>query len=162
MLGWLAGGNQLGEVVAKRLGYLEEEGLHLEIHPGGPHIDGVGIVASGRYQLGQVSLSPSLMLAVGQGDSGAMLRREHATAPVLYFSLLDKHAEGAAAESPAGPPSIGGCREEVLVDLSFCVGDDPPHILIRPVFEELTELFARDLFGQLRLELLRSHYEARP
>ena len=38
-LGWLAGGNQLGEVVAKRLGYLEEEGLHLKIHPGVPHID---------------------------------------------------------------------------------------------------------------------------
>ena len=27
-LGWLAGGNQLGEVVAKRLGYFAEEGLH--------------------------------------------------------------------------------------------------------------------------------------
>ena len=89
-LGWLAGGNQLGEVVAKRLGYLEEEGIHLEIHPGGPHIDGVGIVASGRYQLGQVSSSPSLMLAVGQGIPVQCFGVSVQQHPYSYFSLLDK------------------------------------------------------------------------
>lgn len=86
-LGWLAGGNQLGEVVAKREGYLEEEGIHLEIHPGGPHIDGVGIVASGRYRLGQVASSPSLMLAVSQGipiRCFGVSVQEH---PYSYFSL---------------------------------------------------------------------------
>ena len=89
-LGWLAGGNQLGEVVAKRLGYLEEEGIHLEIHPGGPHIDGVGIVASGRYQLGQVSSSPSLMLAVGQGIPVQCFGVSVQQHPYSYFSLPDK------------------------------------------------------------------------
>ena len=66
-LGWLAGDNQIGEVVAKQLGYFEEERLDFAIQPGGPNIDGVAIVASGRYEIGQVSSSPSLMLAASQG-----------------------------------------------------------------------------------------------
>jgi NitT/TauT family transport system substrate-binding protein len=89
-LGWLAGGNQLGEVVAKRLGYFKEEGLRLTIHPGGPHIDGIAIIASGRYRVGQVASSPSLMLAVGQGipiQCFAVSVQEH---PYSYFSLPAK------------------------------------------------------------------------
>ncbi len=65
-IGWLASGNQIGEVCAKRLGYYEEEKLNLMIQPGGPSIDGVAIVASGRFEIGQVSSSPSLMLAASQ------------------------------------------------------------------------------------------------
>ena len=48
------------------LGYFEEEKLNVKIQPGGPNIDGVAIVASGRYEIGQVSSSPSLMLAASQ------------------------------------------------------------------------------------------------
>ncbi len=88
-LGWLPGGNQLGEVVAKQLGYLEAEGVHLEIHPGGPHIDGVGIVASGRYRLGQVSSSPSLMLAVSQAIPVKCFGVSVQQHPYSYFSLPD-------------------------------------------------------------------------
>src|SRR5262249_28980167 len=65
-LGWLAGNNQIGEVSAKHLGYFEEEKLNVVIQPGGPSIDGVAIVASGRHEIGQVSSSPSLMLAASQ------------------------------------------------------------------------------------------------
>src|SRR5271170_25432 len=65
-LGWITGGNQLGEVVAKRLGYFEQEKIDFAIQAGGPNIDGVAIVASGRYEVGQVSSSPSLMLAASQ------------------------------------------------------------------------------------------------
>jgi NitT/TauT family transport system substrate-binding protein len=86
-LGWLAGGNQLGEVVAKRLGFFKDEGIRLVIHPGGPHIDGVGIVASGRYLQGQVASSPSLMLAVSQGIPVRCFGvgvQEH---PYAYFSF---------------------------------------------------------------------------
>ena len=57
-LGWVPGGGQVGEVVAKRLGFYEREGIDLKIEPG-LHIDGVAIVASGRGQTGQVSSSPS-------------------------------------------------------------------------------------------------------
>lgn len=65
-LGWLSSGNQIGEVCAKQLGYYEQEGLELRIQAGGPAIDGVAIVASGRFEIGQVSSSPSLMLAASQ------------------------------------------------------------------------------------------------
>ncbi len=65
-LGWLAGDNQIGEVVAKQMGYFEAEKIELVINPGGPNIDGVAIVASGKADIGQVSSSPSLMLAASQ------------------------------------------------------------------------------------------------
>jgi len=35
-LGWITGGNQIGEVAAKRLGYFEEEKIDFAIQPGGP------------------------------------------------------------------------------------------------------------------------------
>lgn len=66
-LGWIPSINQIGEVVAKRLGFYDQEGIEFAIQPGGPNIDGVAIVASGRYEVGQVSSSPSVMLAVSQG-----------------------------------------------------------------------------------------------
>ena len=37
-LGWVPGGNQVGEVVAKRLGYYEQEGIDFSILPGGPNV----------------------------------------------------------------------------------------------------------------------------
>ena len=86
-LGWLIGGNQLGEVVAKKLGYFEQEDIDFQIQPGGPSIDGVAIVASGRFELGQVSSSPSLMLAVSQGlpiKCFAVGIQKH---PYCFFSL---------------------------------------------------------------------------
>ena len=79
-LGWLIGGNQIGEVCAKQLGYFEQEGIEFEIQPGGPNIDGVAIVASGRYEVGQVSSSPSLMLAASQDLPIKLLRGRRAEA----------------------------------------------------------------------------------
>jgi NitT/TauT family transport system substrate-binding protein len=89
-LGWLAGNNQLGEVAAKHLGYFEEEHINLVIQPGGPNIDGVAVVASGRFEIGQVSSSPSLMLAASQKipvKCFAVGAQEH---PYAYYSLPKK------------------------------------------------------------------------
>jgi NitT/TauT family transport system substrate-binding protein len=86
-LGFLAGGNQLGEVVAKHLGYFEEEKLQLVIQPGGPNNDGIAAVASGRFEIGQISSSPSLMLAASQSipiRSFAVNVQKH---PYAFFSL---------------------------------------------------------------------------
>jgi NitT/TauT family transport system substrate-binding protein len=86
-LGWLGGGNQIGEVAAFQLGYFEQEGLDFKIQPGGPNNDGVAIVASGRYEVGQVSSSPSLMLAVSQDipiKCFAVSAQQH---PYAFFSL---------------------------------------------------------------------------
>jgi NitT/TauT family transport system substrate-binding protein len=86
-LGWIPGVNQVGEVVAKRLGFYQQEGLDFAIQPGGPNIDGVAIVASGRYEVGQVASSPSIMLAASQGlpiKCFAVAGQKH---PFAFFSL---------------------------------------------------------------------------
>ena len=89
-LGWLAGNNQIGEVSAKHLGYFEEEKLNVVIHPGGPSIDGVAIVASGRHEIGQVSSSPSLMLAASQKIPVMCFATGLQQHPYAYFSLPKK------------------------------------------------------------------------
>lgn len=89
-IGWLAGGNQIGEVVAKRLGYYEQEGIDFSLTPGGPNVDGVAVVASGRQDVGQVSSSPSVMLAASQGlpvKCFAVGAQRH---PYCFFSLEKK------------------------------------------------------------------------
>lgn len=89
-LGWLASNNNIGEVVAKHMGYFEEEKLNVVIQPGGPSIDGVAIVASGRHEIGQVSSSPSLMLAASQKipvKCFATVLQQH---PYTFFSLEKK------------------------------------------------------------------------
>src|SRR5262245_42418486 len=86
-LGWLLSGNQLGEACAKQLGFYEQEGMSLAFQPGGPSIDGVAIVASVKFEVGQVSSSPSLMLAVSQGipiKCFAVGAQQH---PYTFFSL---------------------------------------------------------------------------
>jgi NitT/TauT family transport system substrate-binding protein len=86
-LGWLIGGNQIGEIVAKSLGYFEEEKIDFAIQPGGPSIDGVAIVASGRYEIGQLSSSPSLMLAASQGIPVTCFGTGCQMHPFAFFSL---------------------------------------------------------------------------
>jgi len=86
-LGWITGGNQIGEIAAKRLGYFAEEKIDFAIQPGGPNIDGVAIVASGRYEVGQVSSSPSLMLAAAQGLPVVCFAVGAQQHPYAFFSL---------------------------------------------------------------------------
>lgn len=86
-LGWIPGGNQVGEVTANRLGYYEQEGIEFNIQAGGPNIDGVAIVASKHAQVGQISSSPSVMLAVSQDlpiKCFAVGLQQH---PYCFFSL---------------------------------------------------------------------------
>jgi NitT/TauT family transport system substrate-binding protein len=89
-LDWLAGNNQIGEVVAKQLGYYAQEGLDVQIQPGGPNIDGVAIVASGRYEAGQLASSPSLMLAVSQDIPVKCFASGLQQHPYTFFSLKKK------------------------------------------------------------------------
>jgi len=86
-LGWLLSGNQLGEVCAKALGYYEAEGIDLKFQPGGPNIDGVAMVAAGRFEIGQVSSSPSLMLAVSQDIPIKCFAAGAQIHPYTFFSL---------------------------------------------------------------------------
>ena len=86
-LGWLASNGILGEVCAKRLGYYAEEGIELNVTPGGPGVDGVASVAAGRAQSGQLSSSPSLMLARSAGIPVKAFAAGYQKHPFTYFSL---------------------------------------------------------------------------
>jgi NitT/TauT family transport system substrate-binding protein len=86
-LGWLLSGNQIGEVCAKQLGYYEQEGLEMRFQAGGPNIDGVAVVAAGRYEVGQVSSSPSLMLAASQDIPVICFAAGLQEHPYAFFSL---------------------------------------------------------------------------
>ncbi len=86
-LGWLASNGQLGEVAADALGYYKAEGLSLNITPGGPNVDGVASVASGRANVGQVSSSPSMMLARAAGIPIKCFASGYQQHPFTYFSL---------------------------------------------------------------------------
>ena len=88
-LGWLASNGLLGEIAAAANGYFEEEGLRLEITPGGPNVDGVANVASGRAGIGQVSSSPSIMMARAAGIPVKAFAAGYHTHPFTYFSLPD-------------------------------------------------------------------------
>lgn len=88
-LGWLASNGILGEVMADKLGYFAEEGLELEIVPGGPNIDGVASVASGANNFASISSSPSLMLARSAGLPIKCVAAGYQQHPFTYFSLKD-------------------------------------------------------------------------
>lgn len=86
-LGWLASNGILGEVVAKHKGFFAEEGVELEVTPGGPGVDGVASVAAGRAHVGQLSSSPSLMLARSAGIPVKAFAAGYQKHPFTYFSL---------------------------------------------------------------------------
>ncbi len=86
-LGWLASNGLIGEVVGLSKGYYEEAGVDLEITPGGPGVDGVASVAAGRAGIGQLSSSPSLMLARSAGIPVKAIAAGYQKHPFTYFSL---------------------------------------------------------------------------
>ena len=86
-LGWLASNGIMGEVVAKRTGIYDELGIELEVTPGGPGVDGVASVAAGHAQSGQLSSSPSLMLARSAGIPVKAFAAGYQKHPFTYFSL---------------------------------------------------------------------------
>lgn len=88
-LGWLLDNGQLGEAVAIGKGWYADNGVDVTIMAGGPSIDGLALVAGGESQIGQISSSPSLMLASSQGiptKAFAVGVQEH---PYAYISKPD-------------------------------------------------------------------------
>lgn len=94
-LGWLASNGLLGEVVAIKKGFYAEQGLDLEIVPGGPNVDGVAGVAAGQSAIGQISSSPSVMLARGAGMPVKAIAAGYQKHPYAYYSLKAKPVRSA-------------------------------------------------------------------
>jgi NitT/TauT family transport system substrate-binding protein len=95
-VGWLPGTAQVGEIVAKRLGFYRQEGIEFRISGGGPSVDGVSVVASGSAQVGQISSSPSIMLAVSQNIPIRCFAAALQKHPYTYFSLKSNPVRCAA------------------------------------------------------------------
>ena len=89
-LGWIMSNGQIGEVAARSLGYFEAEGITLKFAPGGPNVDGVAVVAAGSAQAGNLSSSPSLMLARAGGIPVKCFAVGYQEHPFTYFSLPKK------------------------------------------------------------------------
>jgi NitT/TauT family transport system substrate-binding protein len=69
------------------MGYYDAEGIELKFQAGGPSIDGVAVVAAGRFEVGQVSSSPSLMLAASQDIPIVCFATGAQEHPYTFFSL---------------------------------------------------------------------------
>lgn len=64
---WIPSNESLGENVALAKGFYADEGLDVTLTPGGPNIDGIASVASGKKDVGVIGSSPSLMMAISAG-----------------------------------------------------------------------------------------------
>src|SRR2546428_926931 len=89
-LGWIISNGQIGEIVARSLGYFEAEGINLKVAPGGPNVDGVAIVAAGSAQAGNLSSSPCPMLARARGRAVQSFAAGDSEHPLTHFSPSTK------------------------------------------------------------------------
>jgi NitT/TauT family transport system substrate-binding protein len=89
-LGWIASTQSIGEIVAQKKGFFREEGLDVKINLGGPNIDGVALVASGRADIGQIASSPSLLLAASQDIPVRAIAVGGQQHPYGFVSMPDK------------------------------------------------------------------------
>jgi len=138
-LGWLIDDGIAGEAVALSKGWYEEAGIDLEINAGGPSLDGVALVSSGASDIGQLSSSPSLMLARSQGIPVQAFAAGLQKHPYTFFSL----AENAVTEphdligKTVGVQATG----QVLLQAVLAANDiDPSDVTVQVVGSEITPL----------------------
>lgn len=89
-LGWLASNGNMGEAVAKSLGFFEEENINLKIVPGGPSVEGVQSVAAGKALVGQASASPFVLFARSANIPVRAIAAGFRPHPTAFFSLPNK------------------------------------------------------------------------
>ena len=137
--GWLLSEGQLGEAVALAKGWYADEGLTYGFHPGGPSIDGVALVASKKSQVGQLSSSPSLMLAASQSIPVKAFAVGVQNQPYAYVSKRDKpvHEPRDLMGKTVGTQATG----QVLLDALLKVNDiDPKDVKVEIIGAEITPL----------------------
>jgi NitT/TauT family transport system substrate-binding protein len=86
-LDWLMSNGQIGDVVASKKGFFEDQGLNVTFLPGGPNSQTVPPVLSGMAQLGQFSSSGQALLARGNGIPLKMFAAGYRISPFAFFSL---------------------------------------------------------------------------
>lgn len=138
-LGWLVDNGLLGEAVAVSQGWFADSQIELTIKPGGPSIDGLSVVAGGRGQVGQISSSPSIMLARSQGvpvKAFAVGVQEH---PYAFFSRADNPVP--TPEDLVGKTIGTQATGQVLVQGLLAANDiDPGDVKVTVVGSDVTPL----------------------
>jgi len=166
-LGWFVDEGMTGIVVAQEKGYFAEEGIELEIRPGGPNNDGIAPVASGQAQIGHASSSPALMLAVSQGIPiqafGAQLQ-EH---PYAYITMPDTPLETPQDLEGLniGVPATGVELVEAMLAANDMSMDDLGGITnisfdVRPLLQGRIDVWGGWLTDVSQLELLPEGYHS--
>lgn len=84
---WLMSNGQIGDVVAAKKGFFEEQGFEVEFAPGGPNSATVPPVVSGQAQFGQFSDSAQLLLARSSGVPVKIFACGFRMAPFAFYSL---------------------------------------------------------------------------
>lgn len=84
---WLMSNGQIGDVVAVAKGFFTEQGLEVEMIPGGPNAATLAPVISSQAQLGQFSGASQLLLARSAGAPVRMFATGYQQGPFAYFSL---------------------------------------------------------------------------
>lgn len=84
---WLVSNGQFGDIVAVHNGYFHEQGLDVEISPGGPNATTLAPVASGQAVLGQFSGASQVLLARAAGAPVVLFATGYQRGPFAYFSL---------------------------------------------------------------------------
>ena len=150
-LGWIASTQSIGEIVAKEKGFFREEGLDVTINLGGPNIDGVALVASGRADVGQVSSSPSLLLAASQGIPVRAIAVGGQQHPYGYVSMPDNRLDSPQdlRGRKIGSTSTGFVLINALLEAN---GIPREEVKIVPTGTEITPLLTGqvDAFGAWR------------
>ena len=121
------------------MGYFGEEGLDFRILPGGPNNDGVAVVASNHADVGQVSSSPSLMLAASQDipvKCFAVSAQQH---PYAFFSLK-KNPVRVPADFRGKKVGIQATGQVLLRALLAKNKIDPKEVTVVIVGSEMTPL----------------------
>jgi NitT/TauT family transport system substrate-binding protein len=84
---WLMGNGQIGDIVALKKGYFEEQGLAVTFNPGGPNAQTVPPVLAGQALLGQFSSTSQAMIAYGAGRPVRVFACGYQMLPFAYISL---------------------------------------------------------------------------
>jgi len=137
--GWLASEGQLGEAIALAKGWYKDEGIDFSFKPGGPSIDGVGLVASRQSQIGQISSSPSLMLAANQGVPIRAFAVGVQQQPYAYISKPDKPVREPKdlIGKKVGTQATGQVLLNALLKVN---GIDPSEVKVEIIGAEITPL----------------------
>ena len=84
---WLMSNGQIGDVVAIKNGFFQNEGLDVVLSLGGPNATAVSPVVTGQAQVGQFSDSGQLILARSSGVPVRIIAAGLRVAPFGFFSL---------------------------------------------------------------------------